>query len=469
MPLFARYGTGVAGVVPAIEMARGANNYGIQPSERAVAETNVPVAPREDRESASGHVSTAPYEERLIAAQRALDRGYPASEVNEYFGTNLSDRNPEERQRTETPVPDVRQEDSGSSFEDAARSRADAAFTARQTQYFLDKGYSPEDAAHYANASSRSDYINQAKRESLDRIAQGRLQQFYRENPQRLGDGQPPSQVDQFSETPIGQGEAERGMPRGSYRPKMQLVPYTTETPVPFNPDNPVMFQQPQVQGYSRWEMTPEGEAERIDERRNQVDTDREMRETSERINRELGISPGGASPAPSIVDRALSAINTGSTGFSNQPSPQTAVNTPSSGASAPAFSQVGGDYNDSFNAPYSAPSAATVPSQRAASSPARQAPAPARPAPERAAQVQEAAANPANMTLRKLWEAASESGSASDFVRADQAMQSAIKKGEDVGFYGQPEGKKDGGSVNGKDAAIHKALEIIQHMITRR
>jgi hypothetical protein len=466
MPLFAKYGTGVAGVVPAIEMARGANNYGIQPSERAIAETNAPVAPREDRENVSEYVSTAPYEERLIAAQRALDRGYPASEVNAYFGTNLSDINPEKGQRTETPVQDVRQEDSGSSFEDAARSRADAAFTARQTQYFLDKGYSPEDAARYANESNRSDYISQAKRESLDRVAQNRMQQYYRDNPQRLGDDQPPSQVDQFSETPIGQGEVERGMPRGSYRPKMKLVPYTTETPVPFNPDNPLMLQQPQVQGYSRWEMTPEGEAERADERRNQIDVNREMRATSDRITREVGTQPRAVSPNQSIVDAAIRAINTGPTGFDNQPSPQTA---PLTTAPAPTFSQVGGDYNDSFNAPYSAPSAATVPSQSAAPSTARQAPAPARPAPAQAAQVQEAAANPANMTLRKLWDAANASGESRDFFRADQAMQAALKRGEDIGYYVKPETMKAGGSVNGKDAAVHKALEIIQHMITRR
>jgi hypothetical protein len=72
-------------------------------------------------------------------------------------------------------------------------------------------------------------------------------------------------------------------------------------------------------------------------------------------------------------------------------------------------------------------------------------------------------------MTLRDLWKAATDSGSASDFVRADQAMQSAIKRGEDIGYYGQSEGKKAGGSVNGKDAAVHKALEIIHHMITNR
>jgi hypothetical protein len=92
-----------------------------------------------------------------------------------------------------------------------------------------------------------------------------------------------------------------------------------------------------------------------------------------------------------------------------------------------------------------------------------------AAPAPERTKQVQQAAADPQNMTIRQLWEAANASGEARDFARADQAMQAATKKGEDVGFYGQSEGKKAGGSVNGKDAAMHKALEIIHHMITSR
>jgi hypothetical protein len=95
--------------------------------------------------------------------------------------------------------------------------------------------------------------------------------------------------------------------------------------------------------------------------------------------------------------------------------------------------------------------------------------PAPVRPAPERAAQIQEAAAKPENMTIRQLWEAANASGEARDFARADQAMQAAIKKSEDVGFYGQPEGKKAGGSVGGKPDAVHKALEIIHHLISNR
>jgi hypothetical protein len=68
-------------------------------------------------------------------------------------------------------------------------------------------------------------------------------------------------------------------------------------------------------------------------------------------------------------------------------------------------------------------------------------------------------------MTLRQLWEAANASGEARDFFRADQAMQAMNKVQGD----GSAEGRKAGGSVNGKDAAVHKALEIIHHMITNR
>jgi hypothetical protein len=54
---------------------------------------------------------------------------------------------------------------------------------------------------------------------------------------------------------------------------------------------------------------------------------------------------------------------------------------------------------------------------------------------------------------------------SAADFFRADKAMMAqreAAKKSE------EGEGKAKGGSVNGKDAALHKALEIIHHLLTR-
>jgi hypothetical protein len=91
-------------------------------------------------------------------------------------------------------------------------------------------------------------------------------------------------------------------------------------------------------------------------------------------------------------------------------------------------------------------------------------APAPTRSAPEQSASVQQAAAKPQEMTLRQLWEAATASGEARDFFRADQAMQ-AMNRAQG----GSAEGKKSGGSVNGKDAAVHKALEIIHHMITNR
>jgi hypothetical protein len=53
----------------------------------------------------------------------------------------------------------------------------------------------------------------------------------------------------------------------------------------------------------------------------------------------------------------------------------------------------------------------------------------------------------------------------AADFFRADKAMMAqreAAKKAE------EGEGKAKGGSVNGKDAALHKALEIIHHLLTR-
>ena len=110
------------------------------------------------------------------------------------------------------------------------------------------------------------------------------------------------------------------------------------------------------------------------------------------------------------------------------------------------------------------APAPATV---RAAPVPKQSAPAPEQsaPAPEQVAQVQQAAAKPEEMTLRQLWDAANASGEARDFFRADQAMQ-AMKNAQGDS---SPEGKKAGGSVNGKDAAIHKALEIIHHMITNR
>lgn len=57
--------------------------------------------------------------------------------------------------------------------------------------------------------------------------------------------------------------------------------------------------------------------------------------------------------------------------------------------------------------------------------------------------------------------------GSAADFFRADKAMREMREKGEQ--FEGRASGGKVGAGAGGKDAAIHKALEIIHHLLTRR
>jgi hypothetical protein len=55
-------------------------------------------------------------------------------------------------------------------------------------------------------------------------------------------------------------------------------------------------------------------------------------------------------------------------------------------------------------------------------------------------------------------------SESPSDFFRADKArmQRQALSSDND-------EGKKRGGAVGGKDAAMHKALEIIHHLLMRQ
>jgi hypothetical protein len=54
-------------------------------------------------------------------------------------------------------------------------------------------------------------------------------------------------------------------------------------------------------------------------------------------------------------------------------------------------------------------------------------------------------------------------SDNAADFFRADAARMAMEKKAAEEG-----EGKAKGGAVAGKDAALHKALEIIHHLLTR-
>jgi hypothetical protein len=64
---------------------------------------------------------------------------------------------------------------------------------------------------------------------------------------------------------------------------------------------------------------------------------------------------------------------------------------------------------------------------------------------------------------IRALWTKYNESGNMADFIRADRAMKEA-------GAFKniKPEGEKRGGSVEKKPDAVHKALEIIHHLVMR-
>jgi hypothetical protein len=68
---------------------------------------------------------------------------------------------------------------------------------------------------------------------------------------------------------------------------------------------------------------------------------------------------------------------------------------------------------------------------------------------------------------IKALWAKYNESGNAADFVRADKAMQEARKSGVDLGLP-TAQGEKRGGSVEKKPDAVHKALEIIHHLVMR-
>jgi len=92
----------------------------------------------------------------------------------------------------------------------------------------------------------------------------------------------------------------------------------------------------------------------------------------------------------------------------------------------------------------------------------------PARSAPGRSAPARSAPSQPTGPNIAALWEDYNRTQNPGDFVRADRAMMEAIKSGRDIGYYGQDEGKKSGGAVKGKDDAVHKALDIIQHLISR-
>jgi hypothetical protein len=70
-----------------------------------------------------------------------------------------------------------------------------------------------------------------------------------------------------------------------------------------------------------------------------------------------------------------------------------------------------------------------------------------------------------AGMTSQQLWEEYNKTGTPQAFVRADKASMAERDSAKKVE---KDEGKAKGGAVAGKDAALHKALEIIHHMLTR-
>ena len=72
-----------------------------------------------------------------------------------------------------------------------------------------------------------------------------------------------------------------------------------------------------------------------------------------------------------------------------------------------------------------------------------------------------------AGMTSQQLWAEYNKTGDPGMFVRADKAMMAERGSSKKSDESEEPS-KAKGGAVAGKDAAIHKALEIIQHMLTR-
>lgn len=292
----------------------------------------------------------------------------------------------------------------------------------RLRQYYLDKGYSPDIATAMATA------------------------EMYRRKP--ASDAGTPV-AEQFYETPATVEEARRTMPMMTATipagPVKQLGNPEDNAEARFNQMR-VINSQYKAQGLP--EPYPDVPAPRP--------TDRSAYGTSltSTLTQSLGLpadiqSPPWPSAAPAAPNVPPAAPTVAATEDRRSPWDETNL-------AAPQFQPERRSPWDETNeaAPRFTPAA---PSRTRSSSSAPAAPAAS------------AASSPETMTLSDLWKAANRPDSSSaDFFRADRAMQEAIKKGQDVGYYGQAEGKKGGGAVQGKDAAIHKALEIIQHLLTR-
>jgi len=347
-----------------------------------------------------------------------------------------------------------------------------------------------------------------------------RMQQGYRSNPRLLGLDEPPAQVDQFRETPAAPGEAARGMPKFSPNPGMRKETFTALAPGENFP--------PRYEQQERWVMTPEAQAERDALTSNRPLTlsdmvpfrvDRDLynrqanaearaaqfedqnRATSERISRELGQQPGYQAASPSLIDRGVEAVRNAQRSYEERFNPPAAQ--PGAGGSPgqtlpaasgeyaePGFSgQSGQILEDAIGGSRTPPAPLPTPVKdlvaRAQSVAARQAPQQAA-----APAQQQAAAKPneqnifsrifsapkdpyAGQSSAQLMKTANENpDSAAAFFRADQALrkeQPDMFKARNADVPAEKRGGAvKGNAAPGKDAALHKALEIIHHMLNR-
>jgi hypothetical protein len=372
--------------------------------------------------------------------------------------------------------------------------RINAQRQARLRQYYLDQGYSPEIAAEKAAVEmanrdrearinsysgdspsesiavrTANDVLSQ-RREMNDRDMgeenRQRIQNIYRSNPALLGLDQPPvplAGLPGYDPTrteggvPNRYDTVYREVQTGSGEPVVRFSGPTTE-------DEIISRRGPQPNIYQRMYGGVK-------------DLLNPLPAASLQGSRQPPTYSTPSYPAPSengsaatnrLVDRAFSAVSGNSPAQAAVPAPVVAQPTNIGGNYNDVFNvpynPQGGDYNDVFNVPYTPPAKTADPARKAGPA--------AAPQQTTTQQASASAVTPETVTLRDLWTAANRpDASATDFFRADRAMQEAIKKGQDVGYYGQAEGKKAGGSVGEKpqkDAAIHKALEIIHHLLTR-
>lgn len=322
----------------------------------------------------------------------------------------------------------------GETLQSMLANRAFGMNRARLVKNYIDQGYSEPVAAAMATA------------------------EMYRRNPSKLSAGEAAPVLDQFNETPASVEEARRTMPM-----QTATVPSQPVKPMgsPVENQEARLNQMRVINAQSRAQGLPEPYPDVPAAK--PIDRSSYPSSLMNTLTQSLGLpgstqSPPWASAATPAPAAPAASPNAGYEGDSpRERIAVTAVNDILARQREAADRDFGtGDMKFSDET-YSASPARSIMSQMRSANP-------------RQSQTQAATApSQESATLRDLWAAANRpDASAADFFRADRAMQEAIKKGQDVGYYGQAEGKKAGGAVQGKDAAIHKALEIIHHLLTR-